>query len=155
MKSGVVGIVREASVREIPLFQVSSTSCRSYFSIALISPEMTMKTLSYLPFHTHPPIRTRTLRSGLRVLHTPAYSLPSFTARIVARIVDKGPCTSTRFAAEESLSVGLVDELIKEVEDRGDICRDDPMAATDGEGVGVETRWWGNAFTGYVWDGQD
>lgn len=123
--------------------------------IALISPELTLKSLPYLPRHTHPPIHTRTLASGLRVLHTPAYSSASFSSRLLSYIFENGPRTTTQVAGEEGLSVGLVDELVKEAEDAGDICREDPMTGFNGrDGLGIEVRWWANAFIEYAWDGQ-
>ena len=44
--------------------------------------------------------------------------------------------------------------MIAEVEDAGEICRDD-----NGDGIGPfnarsETRWWVNVFKDYIWDGQ-
>lgn len=59
-------------------------------------------------------------------------------------------------AYEEQLPIGLVQDMVFEVEEAGDICRD------EGEGkVGVsiggrsqEVHWWGNIFQSYVWDGQ-
>lgn len=115
-----------------------------------------MKALPYLSQYTSPPITTRILASGLRVLHTPAYSISSFSARTLAQLVESGPRTTTEIASTEALSVGLIDELVSEVEEKGDICREDPMTGINvGGGMGVEARWWANAFTGYVWDGQD
>lgn len=71
-------------------------------------------------------------------------------------LVDTGPCTTTHIAGVEMLSVGLIEELISEVEDGGDILRDDPRAAEDKTGsVGVDIRWWANGFIGYRWDGQE
>lgn len=57
-------------------------------------------------------------------------------------------------AQEEQIPIGLAQEMVYEVEDAGEICRDD-----GGEGIGLfatrsETRWWVNIFNGYVWDGQ-
>lgn len=149
---GKVGMMKERGI--IGLDEVWGGWNRAR-GISLISPELTLKSLPYLPRHTHPPIHTRTLASGLRVLHTPAYSPSAFASRLVAIILDKGPHTTTQVAGEEGLSVGLVDELVREVEAAGDICREDPMTGFNGgDGLGIEVRWWANAFVGYAWDGQ-
>ncbi|EJD05043.1 uncharacterized protein FOMMEDRAFT_105283 [Fomitiporia mediterranea MF3/22] len=134
--------------------------------VALISPEVMLKTLPFLPHYTTPPITTRILSSGLRVLHTPAYSIPAFSTRLVAQLVTSGPRTTSRIAEDEALSVGLVEELVSEVEEKGDICREDPLTvmavdAESGDGggggmsVGIEVKWWPNVFVGYAWDGQE
>ncbi|KAH8114828.1 EAP30/Vps36 family-domain-containing protein [Phellopilus nigrolimitatus] len=147
-----MGIMREKGI--IGLDEIWGRWNRAR-GVSLVSPEVTLKALPYLPLHTTPPITTRTLTSGLRVLHTPAYSSSAFAARLVGLLVDQGPRTLTDVASVEGLSVGLVDELVKEVEERGDVCFDDPMAGVNvGAGVGVETRWWANLFVEYVWDGQ-
>lgn len=125
-------------------------------AIALISPETTLKALEYLPAHTRPPITTRKLTSGLRVLHTPEYTIPAFAERLVGVLVGTGPLTTTQVANNEMLAVGLIEELISEVEDRGDIVRDDPSAMNERLGaIGLDVRWWANGFVGYVWDGQE
>ena len=69
-------------------------------------------------------------------------------------MIEEGPKTTTAIAYAERLPVGLVEELVNEVEERGDICRDDPLSWTSDAGVGVEVRWLLNAFTGYTWDGE-
>lgn len=59
-------------------------------------------------------------------------------------------------AQGEALSVGLVQEMIAEVEGRGDICRDEAGAGSEGVAMSmaVEVKWWINIFTMYEWDGQ-
>ena len=57
-------------------------------------------------------------------------------------------------AQDEQIPIGLAQEMIAEVEDAGEICRDD-----NGDGIGPfnarsETRWWVNVFKDYAWDGQ-
>lgn len=67
---------------------------------------------------------------------------------------------------EESLPIGLVEEMVREVEDDGEICRDEGGSGVDllGQGqhdeaspsrAGGEVRWWVNVFRDYVWDGQE
>lgn len=49
--------------------------------------------------------------------------------------------------------------MVIEVEEAGDICRDewegkiDVFSSSSG-GRGREVHWWVNVFNGYVWDGQ-
>jgi len=148
-----VGIMRERGI--VGLDEVWGGWNRAR-GVALISPEMTLKALPHLPLYSSPPIHTRTLVSGLRVLHTPAYTTSEFAVRLLSLILELGPRTSAEVAAVEGLSVGLVDELILESEERGDICRDDIASGSSAAtgSAGVETRWWANVFVGYVWDGQ-
>ena len=144
-----VGAYPSSSFREVVHFRANHV-------LALISPETTLKALDYLPAHTLPPIRTRKLTSGLRVLHSPAYTVPAFATRLVGMLVDAGPWTTTQIASAEQLTVGLIEELITEVEERGDIVRDDPRAVDDkASSVGIDIRWWANGFLGYTWDGQE
>lgn len=70
-------------------------------------------------------------------------------------MIEEGSKTTTDIAYAERLPVGLVEELVNEAEERGDITRDDPLSWTSDAGVGVEIRWWLNAFTGYTWDGEE
>ena len=64
--------------------------------------------------------------------------------------------TTTQIASNESLSVGLAEELVSEVEEACLICRDDPSAAINpGAGMAIEVRWWPNLFDSFAWDGQD
>ena len=68
--------------------------------------------------------------------------------------VTAGPKTTVEVAQEEQIPIGLAQDMITEVEDEGEICRDD-----GGEGIGLfntraQTRWWANIFKDYVWDGQ-
>lgn len=59
-------------------------------------------------------------------------------------------------AGKESLNVGLVAQLMLEVEGRGDVCRDDIASAVGTAGAtGVDIKWWPNAFVGYEWDGEE
>ncbi|KAL5478830.1 VPS36 [Sanghuangporus weigelae] len=127
--------------------------------VTLISPEVTLKTLPFLPQYTTPPISTRVLSSGLRVLHIPSHSTSSFSKRLLAQLTSTTPCsttTTTQIASTESLSVGLAEELVNEVEETGMICRDDPSTAINlGAGMAIEVRWWPNLFEECTWDGQD
>ena len=141
-----------------------------------MSPDVTLKVLPYLSQHTIPPISSRVLSSGLRVLHTPAYTIEAFSSRLIISLTnyetetnettavksENGSHSTTEIASSESLSVGLIEELIAEVEERGDICRDDCRnmlgisdSAVAGSHIGFDIRWWANAFVGYNWDGQE
>ena len=125
--------------------------------LALIPPEIAIKTLDFLPQYTSPPIKRRKLASGLLVLHTPPYSIHAFTARLVGRIRAQGPCTTLEVAQAEGLTIGFAGEMIHEAESAGDIMRDDASAGLRGAGGGIsgEVRWWSSAILkDYVWDGQ-
>lgn len=67
-----------------------------------------------------------------------------------------GPRTTVEVAYEEQLPIGLAQDMILEVEETGDICRDEGGAGVNmlDTRQGGETQWWPNIFTGYVWDGQ-
>lgn len=95
---------------------------------------------------TDPPIRLRTFRSGLRVLHTPQYTEAAFTARLVSHISMSGPRSTMEIALEEDISDALSKEMVESVEDAGEILRDD-------QGLGGEIRWWQNVLRDYTWDG--
>ena len=49
---------------------------------ALLPPSTLLSTVPLLPAHTNPKIRSRQFASGLKVLHTPHYSTPSFKTRL-------------------------------------------------------------------------
>ena len=51
--------------------------------------------------------------------------------------------------------MGLVYELVTEVEQCRDVPRDEPMSGMSEASLGVETQWWANAFIGYTWDGEE
>jgi ESCRT-II complex subunit VPS36 len=62
-------------------------------------------------------------------------------------------------AYEEQLPIGLVQDMVLEVEEAGDICRDESEGKLDAfstvtSGQGQEVHWWVNIFDGYIWDGQ-
>ena len=69
-----------------------------------------------------------------------------------------GPKTTVEVAHEERLPVGLVQDMIADVEASGEVCRDEGGSGIDIFGGGRtesgEVRWWNNVFMGYVWDGQ-
>lgn len=102
--------------------------------------------LPHLPMVTSPPIRLRTFRSGLRVLHTPEYTHESFAARLVSLITASGPRSTMEIAREEKITSALTLEMVETVEEAGDLVR-------DGQGPGGEIRWWTNIFIDYTWDG--
>ncbi|BGP19942.1 Vacuolar protein-sorting-associated protein 36 [Rhodosporidiobolus nylandii] len=107
---------------------------------SLVSPRDLRLALSHLPAlppsPSAPPLRTRTFPSGLTILHTPRFSLPSFSARVlealdvrqaVAASLEELPSDAEEAAEREGLtlldlarleglSVGLVKELVELVE---------------------------------------
>jgi len=124
--------------------------------VALIPPSTFLQVIPLLSMYTVPPIHMRTFSpSGLSVLHTPPYTQAAFAARMVGMLTLSGPRTTVEVANEEHIPIGLAQEMVQEVEDVGEICRDEC-----GSGVGVfgnqgEIRWWPNVFRGYVWDGHE
>lgn len=124
--------------------------------LALIPPTTFLQTLQYLPFHTFPPVRNRTFKSGLQVLHTPPYSHAAFAARLSSYLTISGTQVTSQIAREESITVSLATEMVLAVEADGVICRDDELSAIRGGGSGgSELRWSLNYFEGYIWDGED
>ncbi|TFK65876.1 hypothetical protein BDN72DRAFT_800733 [Pluteus cervinus] len=131
--------------------------------VALIPPSTFLQVLPYLPSHTAPSINTRTFPSGLTVLHTPAYRSHVFSERVCRSLRESGAGKSTmEVAFEEGMTVGLIGEMLGEVEREGGIVRDDGNMAIVGGGSGVgtgtalvseELRWWVNVFVECVWDG--
>lgn len=125
--------------------------------VALIPPSTFLTVLPHLPSHTSPPIQMRTLAgSGLSVLHTPPFTRAAFAARLVGLLALVGPKTVVEIAQEEAIPIGLAQEMVVEVEDEGEICRDEGGAGISAAGLSQngEVRWWVNIFRGYVWDGQ-
>ena len=143
----------EASVRHLSPHHLLGII--SSYLIALIPPSTFLLVLPHLPYHTSPPIRSRTFASGLSILHTPSYTHASFAARLASLLALAGPKTTVEVAGEEGMTVGLAGEMIGAVEGDGDICRDEGGAGASATGAGGEVRWWVNVFRGYVWDGQD
>ncbi|EPS99274.1 hypothetical protein FOMPIDRAFT_1050784 [Fomitopsis schrenkii] len=132
--------------------------------VALIPPSTLIQVVPQLPQYTDPPIRMRTFAaSGLSVLHAPPYTRAAFAARLVGMLSLAGPQTVVQVAREEALPIGLTQEMVNEVEEDGEICRDEGGAGVDvaaslaGGGWaspgGAEVRLWVNVFRGYVWDG--
>ncbi|QRV85383.1 vacuolar protein-sorting-associated protein 36 [Ceratobasidium sp. AG-Ba] len=118
--------------------------------VALLPPSTLLKVVPLLPRYTSPPIHMRTLRSGLRVLHTPEYTREEFARRIDQALKACFPQGRTAFqiAADEgaSVSLAMVQEMVECAEEDGVIARDE----VGGSG---EVRWLPNLFIGYVWDG--
>ncbi|KAG9077905.1 hypothetical protein FS749_010164 [Ceratobasidium sp. UAMH 11750] len=116
--------------------------------VALLPPSTLLTVVPLLPNHTTPPIHMRTLRSGLRVLHTPDYTREAFAKRLDQSLCGCFPLGQTTFqvAAEEGagVSLAMVQEMVECAEEDGAIARDE---------VGGEVRWLPNLFVGYMWDG--
>ncbi|OCH87834.1 hypothetical protein OBBRIDRAFT_795815 [Obba rivulosa] len=130
--------------------------------VALIPPATFLQVLPQLPSYTSPPIQMRTFQSsGLSVLHTPPYTRAAFASRMVSLLTLAGPKTTVDVAHEEELPIALVQEMVGEVEDAGEICRDESESGVSIPTVGAgrwasgEVRWWVNVFRGYVWDGHE
>ncbi|KAI0789278.1 EAP30/Vps36 family-domain-containing protein [Abortiporus biennis] len=130
--------------------------------VALIPPTTFLQVLPQLPSWTSPPINMRIFTSsGLSVLHTPPYTKAAFASRMVGLINLTGPITTVKVAQDEQLPVGLVQEMVQEVEEAGEVCRDEGGSGInvfdtngwDSKG-GNEVMWWVNIFKEYVWDGQ-
>ncbi|KAI0338627.1 vacuolar protein sorting-associated protein 36 [Trametopsis cervina] len=124
--------------------------------VSLIPPATFLQVLPHLPVYTAPPIHVRTFTSGLSVLHTPPYTRTAFSSRIVSLLALVGPRTTIELAYEEQLPIGLTQDMILEVEETGDVCRDDGGAGVNmlDDRQGGETQWWTNIFRDYTWDGQ-
>jgi ESCRT-II complex subunit VPS36 len=92
----------------------------------------------------------RTLRSGLRVLHTPDYTRQAFAQRLLESLHAWFPQgrTAFQFAADEGagVSLAMVQEMVECAEEDGAVARDEVGGAG-------EVRWLPNLFVGYVWDG--
>lgn len=124
--------------------------------VSLIPPATFLAVLPALPSYTHPPLGTRTFASGLRMLHTPAYTHVAFTARVAALIALAGAQSTAQVAREEGLPIGLAQEMVEAVAADGELCRDEERAMITGGPAagGGEVRWWLNEWREYVWDGQ-
>jgi ESCRT-II complex subunit VPS36 len=146
-KFGEVGIEREVLVRFF--------YCRSLINFvlpltilpALIPPSSLLLALPYLPKYTQPTIRSRTLSSGLRVLHVPRFEHNVYAARVVSLITSLGPITTGEMAQQDGISIGLAKEMVESVEADGEIVRDQG-------GTSEEIKWFVNILKGYEWDGE-
>ncbi|KAF7296548.1 GLUE N-terminal domain-containing protein [Mycena chlorophos] len=147
--SGRGGLLRDRGV--IALDEVWGGWNRAR-GVALLPPDTLLQVIPHLAGRTDPPIGSRELPSGLRVLHTPQFAPAAFAARLVGLLALAGPKTTTEIATEEGVPVALATELVAAVENDGEVCRDDGASMI--KGGDVETRWWGNIFHGVAWDGQ-
>jgi len=120
--------------------------------VALVPPSSLIDAIPYLPNYTNPSIHMAILRSGLRVLYTPHYSMPTFTIRLLALLSDS-PHTTVEIARTEGMSVGLAEDMILKVEEDSKIARDGGAGDDKFGGGGGEVTWWPNYLIGYVWDG--
>lgn len=127
--------------------------------VALIPPSTFLQVLPLLEVYTSPSLSVRTFTmSGVKVLHTPEFGHVAFKARLVEYLSkdSEDGQTTARIAQRESISIALAEEMILDVEDDGEIVRDDLKCAIHGERVFGEVRWCKNTLlhSGYVWDGQ-
>lgn len=109
-----------------------------------------------------PPVCHLTLRAAVRATTRPRASpfpcsLFPVCLTCLTRSLTAGPKTTIAIAHEEQLPIGLTSDMVSEVEEVGEICRDEGGEKIDafGAGHGQEVHWWPNVFRGYVWDGQD
>ncbi|KAJ4478293.1 EAP30/Vps36 family-domain-containing protein [Lentinula aciculospora] len=127
--------------------------------VALIPPSTFLQVIPHLAVFTTPTITSRTLNSGLAVLHTPPYSRAAFAARICGLLALAGPKSTTEIAQEEGMTIGLTTEMLNIVEEDGDVCRDDGQSVIQENKGDIlvlgEVDWWANLFSGYTWDGQE
>ncbi|PSR73324.1 hypothetical protein PHLCEN_2v10815, partial [Hermanssonia centrifuga] len=65
-----------------------------------------------------------------------------------------GPKTTVEIAQDEKIPIGLAEEMVREVEDAGEVCRDESYGGVGLFNTSSEVRWWQNVFRDYVWDGQ-
>ncbi|KAJ4001799.1 vacuolar protein sorting-associated protein 36 [Lentinula boryana] len=126
--------------------------------VALIPPSTFLQVVPLLPAFTNPTITSRSLNSGLAVLHTPPYSRAAFAARVCGLLALAGPKSTTEIAQEEGMTISLTAEMLNIVEEDGDVCRDDGRCVIQENSKDVlvlgEVNWWANLFLGYTWDGQ-
>ncbi|KAG8931841.1 hypothetical protein FRC02_002076 [Tulasnella sp. 418] len=115
--------------------------------VALVPPSSLMTVIPLLPQYTNPPIQLRTFKSGLRVLHAAQYTHQAFTSRFLQSVQSDGPKNSIEVARSENLSVGLVEQMISEVEDDGLILRDEVSGGYE------PISWWYNVLKGMSYDG--
>ncbi|KAJ1300637.1 hypothetical protein OPQ81_002289 [Rhizoctonia solani] len=143
--------------------------------VALLPPSTLLSVVPLLPTYTTPPIHMRTLRSGLRVLHSPEYTREAFARRVDSLLKECFPVGKTTFqiaVAENEgapgsqprgaglqstgasiwresagVSLAMVQEMVECAEEDGAVVRD------LGLGEAGELRWLPNLFVGYVWDG--
>ncbi|CAK5278253.1 unnamed protein product [Mycena citricolor] len=119
--------------------------------VSLLPPATMLQVTPLLPRFTEPPIHLRTLSSGMRVLHTPAFASMAFATRLIEGMTTSGPKTVAQIATEERIAIPMASELVIGAEADGDICRDDEACMITGGGN--QTRYTANVFVGYVWDG--
>lgn len=166
MRSGAYGTELVVSVRFICSLMLGKQHglTESEFA-ALVSPNDLVLASPYLPRYTTPPLRLKTfIKSSLPVLHTPYYSVPAFTARLLSFLdlrqalaasfltsfevekpsAEREGVTTTEVTREETgLSISVVEDLLFEVEQVGEVVRD----AKGGEGV----RWYRNYIRAFEW----
>lgn len=105
-----------------------------------------MSVAPLLPKYTNPPIRQRTFKNGVAVLHTPKYLHENFSARLAALLANGDPKTLIDIARAEDMGVGVVQQMVEDVEDEGKLLRDEP-------GGYEVTRWSANRPELWVYDG--
>lgn len=130
-----------------------------------MSPKDLKLAAPHLPKFTSPRIRLRIFRkSGLPILHTPDFSQQSFSRRVLSLLdfrqalsasfitafdidrisAEREGVTTLELARIEEISVGLVEEMMDDLEGNGTITRDEQ----GGEGV----RWYRNFISSFQWE---
>lgn len=114
-----------------------------------------MLVLEQLHSWTLPPLTSRQFPSGLRVLHTSAFTAAAFASRLLGVLLVSEPYSTTDIARNEGLTLSMAVELIQEVEVAGEVCRDDlESGAESAAHTSPQTKWWANRYDRYTWDGQ-
>jgi ESCRT-II complex subunit VPS36 len=163
------GIMNQKPI--IPLDEVWGAWNRAR-GVALLPPATLLAVLPLLPAATSPTLADRTLKSGLRVLHTPEYGPAAFATRVAASLgsdvdltaseeesssIRGGGKTTAEIAHAEKLTVALARELVEEAEERGMFMREDAKTRLMGSTAGgpAQVKWWPNLVKGWTWDGQE
>lgn len=109
--------------------------------VALVSPrDMRLACVHLQSYTPSLPLKLRAFRSGLTVLHTPAFEDAAFAKRVLPTL-DR---TTLEIARGEGLSASLAEEMMELLEgERGEVVRD--------QAAGTALRWWPNLILGYSW----
>jgi ESCRT-II complex subunit VPS36 len=116
-------------------------------STALVSPKDLKQACAFLPGASNPPIRLRTFKSGLTVLHTPYFEEANFVKRLQSSLnttsgEEEVPgLANMEIARLEGISMTLTQQMLDTLEERP--CA--PFVRDDGD-LREGTRWQLNYF---------